>query len=57
MKKEKVKVGMAVKVSKESDVIYKVKEVAGYSVHLTYEVGDKTVSGGWIDICFLIPVK
>jgi hypothetical protein len=60
MKKGQVKPGDLVVVNKLPDAtVYTVKEIINdYNAVLTYKVGEKTVSGGGIDIsCLRKPTK
>jgi hypothetical protein len=54
MKKEQVKVGMKVVVNDLPDAtVYTVAEVEGFNAKLTYECGEQTLSGGWLDVSCL----
>lgn len=58
MKKTQVRVGMKVKVSEDSKVIYRVEEIDGFQVRLSYRTEEnKKVSGGWTDVSVLKKVK
>ena len=61
MKRSDVKIGMSVKVSKHSDMVYTVKDVfpSLFSAELEYELDFgsdlRKYSGGIVDVSILIP--
>lgn len=54
MKRERIKVGMKVRVSEDSDVIYKVIQIVGWTAWLYYEENGHVFSGGCADVSTLI---